>query len=156
MAEAVSGLLAQVDMPIAGVGLALPGPLSLEEGRARSVPNFDGWDDVPVGEMLKQRIGQKVYLENDATASALGELRHGIGRDCPDFFYIYFGTNLGGGIVSGGIVQHGATANAGEFGLLRVGDGTGRLVNEIASLQALRKRFPRIDNDMFDDLLEAS
>ncbi|NLS04053.1 ROK family protein [Rhizobium sp. P32RR-XVIII] len=147
IAATVRKLQTEAGSPVAGVGLALPGPLSLVEGRVRSVPNYPGWDDVPVSDILRGHTGLPVFIENDATAAAIGELRHGGARGCQDFFYIYFGTNLGGGIISNGAAMRGATANAGEFGRLLVGNMGGPEVNHIVSFAALRRAFPGITKD---------
>jgi predicted NBD/HSP70 family sugar kinase len=145
--QAVSALAATAPAPVVGVGLALPGPLSLVEGRVRSVPNYPGWDDVPVGQLLRDATSMPVLIENDATAAAIGVMRHGRGRDCGDFFYIYFGTNLGGGIISDSTALRGATANAGEFGRLLVGQVDGAEVNDVVSFAALREIYPGIDRE---------
>lgn len=101
-----------------GIGVALPGPMEMESGRVTAVPNFPGWQDVAVRDWLEEHLGVLVYLENDATAAAIGERWHGVGRAYSDFFYIYFGINLGGGAILAGHPYRGATGNAGEFGYI--------------------------------------
>jgi len=103
-----------------GIGVALPGPMEMESGRVVSVPNFPGWQDVAVRDWLEEHLGVLVYLENDATAAAIGERWYGAGRAYSDFFYIYFGINLGGGAILAGHPYRGATGNAGEFGYIPV------------------------------------
>ncbi|MER3553685.1 MAG: ROK family transcriptional regulator [Meiothermus sp.] len=99
-----------------GLGVALPGPMEMSSGRVVAVPNFPGWGDVPVRDWLEERLQILVYLENDATAAATGERWHGVGRDFPNFFYVYFGVGMGGGVILGGHPYRGASGNAGEFG----------------------------------------
>lgn len=108
-----------------GVGVALPGPMEMASGRVVAVPNFPGWGDVAVRDGLEERLGVLVYLENDATAAATGERWHGVGRAFSDFFYVYLGFGLGGGVVIGGHPHRGFSGNAGEFGHTFVALGKG-------------------------------
>ncbi len=109
----------------------------------------------PPSDVLRRHTGLAVFIENDATAAAIGELRHGSVRGCQDFFYIYFGTNLGGGIISNGAAMRGATANAGEFGRLLVGKMGGPEVNQIVSFAALKRAFTSITKDEMARLFNA-
>jgi predicted NBD/HSP70 family sugar kinase len=99
-----------------GLGLVTPGP-------------FDSvWPGIPTPgavstlqtrslvEKLTARLGVDVFLENDATAAALGERLNGVARDAADFFYVFVGEGIGGGLVMRGEPYRGASGNAGEFG----------------------------------------
>lgn len=103
-----------------GVGVGLPGPLVISEGSiVTNVVNpqfFEGWDHVPVVEILEKRLGLPVFLENNASAAAIGERWYGEGKHIDDFFFISFGAGLGGGIFINGQLHSGATGNAGELG----------------------------------------
>jgi predicted NBD/HSP70 family sugar kinase len=123
-----------------GVGVALPGPMEMESGRVVSVPNFPGWQDVAVRDWLEEHLGVLVYLENDATAAATGERWYGVGREFSDFLYVYFGFNLGGGVVIGGHPHRGVSGNAGELGSVYVQTGTHpRTVGNFVGLEELYK-----------------
>lgn len=124
-----------------GIGVALPGPMEMASGRVVAVPNFPGWGDVPVRDWLEEHLGVLVYLENDATAAATGERWHGVGREFSDFFYVYLGFGLGGGVVVGGHPHRGFSGNAGEFGhtFVQSGEGAQPLGNH-ASLEELYGR----------------
>jgi len=106
-----------------GIGIALPGPLDLPDGRLINPPNFPGWDGVNIRELLQEASGLPVFVQNDATASALGERWYGAGRAYEDFFYIFSGIGLGSGIVSGGQTFTGSRGNAGEIGHMIVVPG---------------------------------
>lgn len=103
-----------------GMGVGLPGPLaSTDEDHVTNVVNpkeFPGWSNVPVVQILEERLALPVYLENNATAAAVGERWYGEGRHIPTFFYIFFGAGLGGGLVINGQPFTGSTGNAGELG----------------------------------------
>ena len=109
-----------------GVGVGLPGPLDMQAGSLVNPPNFPGWDGFPLRDLLAERLGLPVYLETDATAAAVGERWFGQGRDVPDYFYVFFGIGLGGGMILGGQPYRGAFDNAGIFGHLPVDPNGGR------------------------------
>jgi predicted NBD/HSP70 family sugar kinase len=99
-----------------GAGLAMP--LVFERGipvafGPTSVPQ---WAGLPVRELLAARLAMPVTVENDATAAAMGEQLHGAGRRLHDFFYVYVGAGVGGGLVLRGQPYRGAAGRAGEFG----------------------------------------
>lgn len=106
---------------VSGVGVGVPGPMHLaEDGSGYLVrpKAFPGWHDVPLAALLRARLGIPVYLENNATAAAVGERWYGGGQQLGTFFYIYFGSGLGGGVVMRGRPYEGFTGNAGEIGYL--------------------------------------
>ncbi|REL24946.1 ROK family transcriptional regulator [Rhodohalobacter sp. SW132] len=103
-----------------GVGVGLPGPMVISEGTIlKSVVNpqfLPGWDNVPVVKMLQEKLELPVYLENNASAAAIGERWYGAGKHINNFFYIYIGAGLGGGLFINGQLHSGFTGNAGEIG----------------------------------------
>lgn len=119
------GLLAD---QIWGVGVGFPGPLGVSEGSyVTNVVNpqaFPGWNNIPVVDILGERLELPIYLENNATAAAVGERWYGRGRHIHTFFYMFFGAGLGGGLIVNGHPFEGNTGNAGELGYFPVNDDT--------------------------------
>lgn len=111
-----------------GVGLALPGPLDVAAGSMAAPPNFPGWDRAPIRDLLSREVGLPVTLETDATAAAVGERWFGHGRDMRDFFYIFFGVGVGGGMILEGKPYRGAFNTAAMFGHVPVDPNGGRCV----------------------------
>lgn len=101
---------------IAALGVAAPGPMSVERGVMIAPPNLPGWRDVPVVAPLRAEFGKPVFINNDANASALAEYRFGEYRGTPDLVFLTLSTGIGAGIVSGGRVLQGASDLAGEVG----------------------------------------
>ena len=62
---------------IAGIGLAVPGPMSVREGKILRPPNLPGWIDVPIVQFFRERLNRPIFINNDADAGALAEWEFG-------------------------------------------------------------------------------
>ncbi|MCB1490095.1 MAG: ROK family transcriptional regulator [Bauldia sp.] len=103
-----------------GIGLVTPGPFDIDwpgVPTPGAIPQLQGRGIV---DQLAARTGTDVFLENDAYAAALGEKLYGQATEFSDFFYVYVGEGVGGGIVLRGEPYRGTRGNAGEFGHLIV------------------------------------
>jgi predicted NBD/HSP70 family sugar kinase len=98
---------------LAGVGVALPGPLDHRSGVLHRVTGFPEWDGFPLRDALTRRLGVPVVVDKDTNAAALGLAVAGEGGS---FAYLHLGTGLGAGLVIGGSVHRGVRTGAGEFG----------------------------------------
>jgi glucokinase len=102
------------------VGIAVPSVVDWESGSARFSVNIP-LAGVPLREVLGERLGVPVYVDNDATCAALAEA-HSDPDAIPEVLVILtLGTGVGGGIVLGGRSFRGATGAAGELGHIIVG-----------------------------------
>lgn len=97
------------------VGIGCGGPLDPVTGVILGPPGLPGWDSVPLGQLVAERFGVPAYVENDATAAALGEYRWG-GWGVENLVYLTVSTGFGGGIVASGKLFHGAARQGGELG----------------------------------------
>ncbi len=102
-----------------GIGLGVAGQIESETGRVLFGPNL-GWKDVPLGAWIREELGFPVMVTNDVRAAAFGEWKFGAGRGVQDLVCLFVGTGIGGGIVAGGRLLHGASNSAGELGHLVV------------------------------------
>jgi predicted NBD/HSP70 family sugar kinase len=122
MADMVETLIKQQRLSRAaiwGVGIGIPGPMHHAEDGDEYVINptaFPGWHNIPLATWARERLGLPVFLENNATAAAVGEHWYGAGQQLTTFFYLFFGSGLGGGLVMNGRPYEGYTGNAGEIG----------------------------------------
>jgi glucokinase len=105
---------------LAGIGVVVPGFISLEEGVIRNCNNIPSLENFPMREQLSQSLNAPVILENDANAAALGEQWMGAGRGVSDLVLLTLGTGIGGGIVSDGKMLRGFMGMAGELGHITV------------------------------------
>ncbi|MDL2293532.1 ROK family protein [Ruminococcaceae bacterium OttesenSCG-928-D13] len=105
---------------VTGLGVSCGGPLDTALGRIKGPPNLCGWDDVPVANILREKLGVPVRLENDANACALAEWHFGAGRGNRNMIFLTFGTGLGAGLILDGRLYAGTSGMAGEVGHLRL------------------------------------
>ena len=101
---------------LAGIGIGVPGFISLEDGVIRNCNNIASLENFPIRDEIGRRLDTTVILENDANAAALGEKWIGAGRDVNDLIMLTLGTGIGGGIISNGKVLRGVNGMAGELG----------------------------------------
>jgi predicted NBD/HSP70 family sugar kinase len=99
-----------------GLGVASPGPLDPEAGILYGPPGFKNWEEVPIKQMLQERTGYPVLVDNDAMAAAVGERWVGKARGIDNFAFVYSGWGLGAGLFLEGHIYRGATGTAGELG----------------------------------------
>ena len=111
---------------IEGVGIGCGGPLDPDAGVLLSPPHLPGWRDVAVTSIAQDEYGKPAVLENDATAAAWGEHRHGAGAGTLNMVYLTLSTGVGGGVVMGGRLYRGSGGNGAELGHVTV-DWRGRL-----------------------------
>ncbi len=101
---------------IAGLGVAMPGPLNNKTGVVYSPPNLPAWRGVPLRDILQKDYPWPVFIENDANAAALGENLFGAGRGSKNMVYLVIGTGIGSGIIADGRLMEGTNGSAGELG----------------------------------------
>lgn len=109
---------------VAGIGLAIPGPVNPQTGVLVTAANMPGWDNVPLKQIMEERLGRPVFVGNDANLAALGEWKFGAGRGHNDVLFLTISTGIGGGVISGGRMLLGAQGLGAELGhILAVPDG---------------------------------
>ncbi len=111
----VRAVIAQGSSPPQGIGIGSPGPLDPHNGIILAAPNL-GWENVPLKDILEERLSLPVVVGNDANAAALAEWQFGAGMGARDLVYMTISTGIGGGIVSGGRLLLGRDGMAGEIG----------------------------------------
>jgi glucokinase len=100
---------------IVGVGVGAPGPLDTKRGIVLLTPNL-GWVNMPLRQIIHDRLGLPAALDNDANCAVLGEWWVGAAKGARHAIGITIGTGIGGGIILDGRLYHGASDVAGEIG----------------------------------------
>lgn len=107
---------------IAGVGLGLPGFIDVVRGVCTRCHRF-GWTEVPIARLITERTRIPVWADNDVNAFALAEHLFGHGRRAASLVAVTIGRGVGAGIVLDGLLYHGYSGCAGEFGHVPIVEG---------------------------------
>jgi len=99
----------------AAVGLGIPATIDHERGVAVSAVNLP-LADLPIRDLVAERVGLPVFVDNDANVAALAEQLYGAARGAEDAVMLTIGTGIGGGLIVGGEVYRGATGAGAELG----------------------------------------
>lgn len=110
------------DTPLLGIGVGVPGDVD-RQGTGVVHSTQLGWQNTPLGDVLRRELGLPVLVENNVTALAMAERLHGVGRDHDNVLVVTIGTGIGAAIVVDGSIARGARGGAGEIGHLPVIDG---------------------------------
>ena len=108
-----------------GVGAAFPCYIDYANGIALDACNIMALSNAPVRDMLSERLGVPVIVDNDANAAALGEHRMGAGMGNDHMIYAALATGIGGGLIINGRLYRGMHGMAGEIGHMFVSDSIG-------------------------------
>ena len=97
------------------VGFGIPSLVDVESGVASTTVHLP-LRDVPFRDVMAERLGVPVAVDNDANAAMVAEHRFGAARGARCAALLTLGTGIGGGIVVDDRVVHGAFGGAGEWG----------------------------------------
>jgi glucokinase len=96
-------------------GLGIPCTIDRERGVAIAGVNLP-ITDVPIRDLMTERLGLPVFVDNDANAAALAEHRFGAARGAENAVMLTIGTGIGGGLIIDGELYRGSTGAAAELG----------------------------------------
>ncbi|MBQ7038411.1 MAG: ROK family protein [Clostridia bacterium] len=97
------------------VGIGAPGTCNAETGQVEYANNLP-FNNVPLKNMMHERLGKPIYLENDANAAAWGEVKAGAAKGAASCVCVTLGTGVGGGIVIDGKIYTGFNYAGAEIG----------------------------------------
>ena len=97
------------------VGVAAAAFLDRTRDRVYFAPNI-AWSDFPLQDVLEERLGRPVTLENDANAAGWAEFQFGAAKHAHSMVMLTMGTGVGGAIVEDGRLLIGGFGAAGELG----------------------------------------
>lgn len=120
----VDDLLRRAEGPVLGIGVGTPGLVDTDRGTIRWAVNL-GWEDLPLGALLRERTGLPTYVANDARAVALGEYLFARPAEQGNLVAIKVGLGIGSGIILNGELFQGDGSGAGEIGHTTVTDAVG-------------------------------
>ena len=97
------------------IGLGIPSTIDRERGYAISSVNLP-IIDVPIRDLIGERLGLPTFIDNDANVAALAEHRLGAARDTENAVMLTLGTGIGGGLILGRQIYRGKNGAGAELG----------------------------------------
>lgn len=120
--DSVAALYESVRGEVDGIAMSLPGFIDPETGMHFGSGVYgDILKGKNVKELVRQRCGCNVSLENDGKCGALAEAWKGSLSDVKNGAVLVLGSGIGGGVIVDGRVLHGRNTTAGEFSFLLTG-----------------------------------
>jgi glucokinase len=118
MVEAVCEAIAAAG-DAGAVGFGIPSLVEFATGRSVSSVHLP-LDDVPFRDLMTERLGLPVYVDNDSNLAALAEQRVGAARGAANVVMITLGTGIGSGVVLDGRLMRGSSGAAAEIGHMTI------------------------------------
>ena len=112
----VTDFIEQLDIAkerILNVGVNIPGRVNPEMGHSFSRFNFE---ERPLVDLMAERIGCRVYIDNDTRSMTYGEMSKGVVKGEKDVIFINLSWGLGCGLILNGELYTGKSGFSGEFG----------------------------------------
>jgi glucokinase len=113
--DAVEEARATAPGDVLGVGFGIPVMMDLQRGMAMMAVNL-AIEDVRFRDVMEERLGLPVWVDNDANMAALAEHREGAAQGTSEAVVLTIGTGVGGGLILRGELYHGAVGGGAELG----------------------------------------
>jgi glucokinase len=95
--------------------MGIPATIDHEKGLAVSAVNLP-IENLPIRDLVVERTGLPVFVDNDANVAALAEHLFGAARGARNAVMLTIGTGIGGGLILGGEIYRGSTGAGAELG----------------------------------------
>jgi glucokinase len=100
---------------VEAIGFGIPSLVEWETGVSRW-SNHLPLADVPFRDLMSERLGLPVVVDNDSNMALLAEHRRGAARDARHAALVALGTGIGSGLLFDGRIYRGATGVGAELG----------------------------------------
>lgn len=100
---------------LTGAGIGIPATIDHRRGHVISTVNLD-LEDLPLRDLVSERVGLPVAIDNDANLAMLAEATYGAARGTRNALMLTIGTGIGGGVWIDGGLFRGATGAGAELG----------------------------------------
>jgi glucokinase len=119
MVEAVNAARAAVATEVRAVAFGIPALLDFEAGVSISSVHLP-LDGLPFRDLMTERLGLPVFVDNDANLAALAEQKVGAARGASNVVLLTLGTGIGSGIVIDGKLFRGTSGAGAEIGHMTI------------------------------------
>lgn len=131
----------KLNLQIVSVGVGTPGLVKDKNTVLGAADNLTDWVNVPLGDLISNRIKLPTFIANDADMMAIGEFSN-FGFQNETLLFLTLGTGIGGALISNGVLFQGHFGLGGEFGMFpMIIDG--RVLNweDVASTSSMVKLY---------------
>lgn len=116
LSEVINSISTVFDKDVAGIGIGVPSLVDVVQGIVYKVQKIPAWREVHLKEILENRFGVPVYVNNDANCFAVGEKYFGQAKNYENLVGLILGSGVGAGIIFKGHLYSGTNCGAGEYG----------------------------------------
>lgn len=103
-----------------GIAISMPGMIDSDRGVCHTGGALAYNQGQPFAQLLSQRCGCPVHIDNDGKCAALAEHASGSLKGCQNGAVFLIGTGVGGGLILHGKLLRGNHFSAGEFSFLNM------------------------------------
>lgn len=100
---------------VAAIGFGIPCLMDQRTGKGVIAVNLP-LSDVAFADIMAERLGMPVFVDNDGNTAALAEHRAGAAQGANEAVVLTIGTGIGGGLILSGQPYRGGVGAAGELG----------------------------------------
>ncbi len=139
---------------VVGANFNIGGRVNSRMGTSASIFNFEETCDMPLTDLLSERLEMPVFIENDTKAMAYGEYASQERSDYENVIYVNVGWGLGLCLIVNGEIYYGKDGYSGEFGHIHMYNNNvmchcgkkGCIETELSGGAICRKLIERIHN----------
>jgi glucokinase len=106
---------AAAEVAVEAVGFGIPCLIDQRRGMAVMSVNLP-ITDMPFRDVMAERIGLPVFIDNDANVAALAEHRYGAAKGARHSVMLTVGTGVGGGLILDDAIYRGSIGSGAELG----------------------------------------
>jgi glucokinase len=117
--DAVEEARALATADVVAVGFGIPCLIDQRRGLATMAVNLP-IRDVPFRDLMAERLGLPVEVDNDANVAAIAEWRAGAAQGASDAVVLTIGTGIGGGLIVNGAPCRGSLGAGAELGHITI------------------------------------
>ena len=105
---------------VGAIGIGVPGVVDISKGVTYNLTNVKGWSSVPLRDLIFEKSGLPIAMDNDANCMAYAEFKYGAGQGFRNVVCVTLGTGVGGGLILNGELYRGRQHAAGEIGQMSI------------------------------------
>jgi len=103
---------------VKGIGIGVPSIVDARTGVVYHAINIPSWHEIHLKQILEDKFGVPVFVNNDSNCFAFGERYYGEGTTFRNIVGVIMAAGLGAGIIVNDMLYEGYNTGAGEIGCI--------------------------------------